>query len=163
MQCFSFLVFKFSLANCDLKLLRLSITKSPIFTLEIKQHISKIYYIILFIFSINPIPIQANTSPIYQFFPLTSLNTVISLQNFVTFTLNSFSTLLLKVKTMPSTNSKFMTLNHDLPSGNVFQQDNNKYEVMITSLTEILELPNFIHIRISTIQSELRKEIFLAM
>ena len=71
-----------------------------------------------------------------SFSPVTSTNVGISPQNFLTF----------------SANPKLLNLNQDHSSKKRFFWSNPyKIEVMITSLTQMLELPNFGHMTTSII------------
>ena len=86
-----------------------------------------------------------------SFNPVTSTKIGISPQNFLTFSFNHFSTLVLNFKAMPSVSPKLFNLNQKPLSKNWFFWSNSyKIEVMITSLIEMLELPNFGHMTKST-------------
>ena len=74
-----------------------------------------------------------------RFSPVTSTNVGISSQNFLTFSFNPFF-------------PKLMNLNQHHPAKKVvFWSNPYQIEVMITSLIEVLEVPNFGHITIFTI------------
>ena len=72
-------------------------------------------------------------------FSVTSANAEIRPKNFLTF---SFNTL------VPITSPKLLTLSQDHPSEKRFP---HKIEVIITSLTEMVELPNFDHMTAFTL------------
>ena len=81
----------------------------------------------------------AKRSP-YQFFsPVTSTNLRVSPQNFLTFSVNPFSTLMENLKAIPSVSLKLLNLNQEYPSKKLFffWSDPSKTEVMITSLIGI--------------------------
>ena len=97
---------------------------------------------------------QAKRPP-YQFSPVTSTNVGISPQNILTFSFNPFATLVENFKFVPNVSLKLLNVNQDHPSEKaVFLVKSN--EVVISSLKEMLELPNFGHINKSTIQFESR-------
>ena len=86
--------------------------------------------------------------PPIRFFPVTSTNP----QNFLTYSFNPFSTLVSNFKAIPSTSPKLLNLNQErLQKSWFFKSNRYKIEVLITSFTEILGLPNFGHITTSTI------------
>ena len=100
--------------------------------------------------------------PPTNFCPVTSTNVGISPQNFLTFSLNPFSTLLQNFKVVPSASHKLLNLNQDHPSKKRFSWSNAyKIEVVRTSVIEMLELPNFGHMSTSTIQFESSDNILL--
>ena len=88
--------------------------------------------------------------PPTSFSSVTSINVIINLQNFLTFSFNSFVTQ--NGKAMPIITSKLLKFNqeHCLKSW-FFLWNSYKIEAMITSLIEILELLNFGHMTLSTI------------
>ena len=93
---------------------------------------------------------EAKKGPLPVVSPVASTNIGISPQNFQTFIFNSFVTLVLT--SIPSASTKLLNLNRDDLSKKCFFGSNPyKIEVMITSLTEMLELPNFGHMMTSTI------------
>ena len=82
---------------------------------------------------------------LYQFLGL-------SQQNLLNFSFNPFTTLLYNFKTIPSDSPKLLSLNQGHPSKKqFFWSKPYKIEVMITSLIEILVLPNFSHMTTFTI------------
>ena len=91
--------------------------------------------------------------PPTSFSPVTSTNIGISPQNFLTFSFNTFATLVLNFKFVSSTSPKLSNLNQDHPSkkSGFSGQILIKLRFMITSLTKMLELPNFGHMTTSTI------------
>ena len=93
--------------------------------------------------------------PLYYFFSVTSPNVEISPHIFLTFSFNLFTTLLLNFKTISSISNKLLNFNQDHSSKNQFFWSNPyKIEVMITSVIEMLELPNFGQMTASTIYFE---------
>ena len=91
-------------------------------------------------------------SPLISFAPVFSTSVGLSPQNFLTFSFNPFSTLVLNFKVIPTASPKFLNLNQDHPSKKWFFWSNPyKIEVMITSLIEILGSPNFGHMTTSTV------------
>ena len=58
--------------------------------------------------------------PRISFFPVISKNVGITLQNFLTFTFNSFVTLVQNLNTMPTAGSKLLNLNQDRASKKLF-------------------------------------------
>ena len=89
--------------------------------------------------------------PPTSFFPVTYTNIGNSSQNFLTFSFNPFATLVSNSKAIPSVSPKLLNLNQDHSSKKWFFWSNPyKIEVMIASLIEMLELPNFGHIITST-------------
>ena len=84
--------------------------------------------------------------------PLTSTNVGISPHNFLVFSFNPFATLVQNFKATPNANPKLLNLNQDDPSKKwVFWSNPYKIDVMVTSLIEMLQLPNFGHMTTSTI------------
>ena len=93
---------------------------------------------------IYPIGWRSQNGPPTSFSPVTSTKVRLSSQNFLTFSFNLFVTLVQTFKAIPIVSSKLLSLNQDYPSKKVFFWSNPyKIEVMITSLIEMLELPNF--------------------
>ena len=88
-----------------------------------------------------------------RFSPVTSIDVRISPKNFLTFSFNTFTTLVQNFKVIPSASPILLTLNHQHPSNKLFFFWSHRYkiEVMINSLIEMLELPNFGQMIISTI------------
>ena len=73
-------------------------------------------------------------------------------KNFLTFNFNSFATLVSNFKAIPNASPKLLNLNQKHISKNLFFWSNHyKIEVMITSLIEIIDLPNFGQITFSTV------------
>ena len=69
---------------------------------------------------------------------------------FLTFNFNPFATLMQNFTFVPSVSPNLLNLNQDHPSKKRFFWSNPyKIEVMITSLTEMLEFPNFGHMTTS--------------
>ena len=98
---------------------------------------------IILLFCFMKIPKKASPN---SFSPVTSTNVGLSSKNFLPFTFNPFATLVQSFRIIPSDNPKLLNLNQDYPSKKVFFWSNcYKIEVMITSLEEMLELPNFGH------------------
>ena len=90
--------------------------------------------------------------PSTSFSPVTSTNVRISTQNFLTFSFNPFDRLVYNFKFVPSARPKLLDLNRDHPSKKQFFWSNPyKIEVMITSVIQMLELPNFGHMTTSII------------
>ena len=85
--------------------------------------------------------------PPTNFSPVTSTNVRISPENFLTFSFNPFTTLVLIVLTLLPNWYKFQ--GHTKIDRN-FWSNPYKIEVMIASLTEMLELPNFGHMTKTT-------------
>ena len=82
--------------------------------------------------------------PPTSFSPETSTKVGFSPQNFLTFSFNSFTTLVQNFDFLPTVSPKLLNLNQDHPSKKRFFWLNPyKIEVMITFLTEMLQLPNF--------------------
>ena len=52
----------------------------------------------------------------YQFFPLTATNVEFGPQNFLTFSFNTFATLVQNFKSVPSASPTLLNLNQDYPS-----------------------------------------------
>ena len=95
---------------------------------------------------------RGQKGPPTSFSPVTSTNVGICLLNFLTFSFNAFATLLQNFKAILSASPKLLNLNQDHPSKKWFFWSNPyKIKVMITSLIEMLELPNFSHMTASTI------------
>ena len=89
-------------------------------------------------------------SPPPNFSPVTSTNVAISPQNFLTF---RFCHTGVTCRFAPSASPKLLNLNQEHPSKKRFFWSNPyKIEVAITSLIEMLELPNFGHMNVSTIK-----------
>ena len=66
---------------------------------------------------VNPIQVVGGPKrPPTSFFPITSTNVKISYQNFLTFSFDSFPTLVPYFKSMSSTSNKLLNLNQDHPS-----------------------------------------------
>ena len=87
-----------------------------------------------------------------SFFSVTSTNIGIGPYDFLTFSFNSFATLVQNVKFVPSASPKLLNLDQDQPSKKQFFWSNPyKIEVMITFLIEMLQLPNFSHMTASII------------
>ena len=87
-----------------------------------------------------------------SFSPIPSTNVGISPQNFLTFSFNPFATLVQNFKLVPSASPKLLNLDQDHPSKKWFFWSNPyNIEVVITSLIEMLQLPNFGHMNMSTI------------
>ena len=83
---------------------------------------------------------------------VTSANGEVSPRNFLTFSFNPFSILVQNFKSVPSASPYILSLNQDQSSKNhFFWSSRYKIEVMITSFTEMLELPNFGHMKTFTI------------
>ena len=81
-----------------------------------------------------------------SFFPVTSINVGTSMQRFLTFCVILFATVLENFKNIPSASLKFLNFNQDHSSKiSFFWSNPQKIEVMITPLTEMLDLPNFGH------------------
>ena len=83
--------------------------------------------------------------PFYHFFsPVTSTNVEINPQDFLTFSFNPFAFLVWNVKAIPSASQKILNLNQEHPPKKWFLwPDRYEIEIMMTSLIEMLELPNF--------------------
>ena len=70
----------------------------------------------------------------------------------MTFNFSPFATLVQNFKFVPSASPKLLNLNQDHPLKKRFLRSNPyKIEVVITSLIQMLELPNFGHMNTSTI------------
>ena len=90
--------------------------------------------------------------PPNSFSPVTFTNVGIRTQNFLTLSFNPFSRLVQNFKFVSSACPKLLNLNQDHPSKKRFFWSNPyKVEVMITSLIQMLELPNFRHMTTSII------------
>ena len=97
-----------------------------------------------------------------SFSPVTSTNVGFGPQNFLTFSFNSFVTLVQNFKFAPSASPKFLNLNQDHSSKKRFFWSNSyKTEVMLTFLIEMLQLPNFGHMTTSIILFESRDKILM--
>ena len=95
---------------------------------------------------------RGTKSPPYQFSPITSTNAEVRPQDFVTFSFNTFATLMSNCKAILSASTRSLNLNQDHPQKKWFFWSNPyKIEVIITSLIEINELPDFGHMMPSTI------------
>ena len=91
-------------------------------------------------------------APPTNFPPITSTNVGISPQKFLAFSYNPLATLVENLKVIPSASLKLLNFNQDHHSKKWFFWSNPyKIEVIITSLIEVLELPNFGHMTTSTI------------
>ena len=97
-------------------------------------------------------------APPTNFSPVTSANVRIGPQNFLTFSFNPFDRLVENFKFVPSGNPKLLNFNQDHPS---FWSNPYKIDVMITSLIQMLELPNFGHMTTSTIKFGLYDKILM--
>ena len=86
-----------------------------------------------------------------SFSPVAYTNLGISPKSILPFTFNSFDILVEKFKAIPSASPKVLNLNQEDPSKKFFCSNAYKIEVMITSVIEILELPNLGHMTLSTI------------
>ena len=94
------------------------------------------------------------TPPILtNFSPVTSANVGISPQNFLTFSFNPFATLVQNFKAIRRASPKLLNFERRPPCKKKWFFWSNPYntEVMITSLREMLELPNFGHMTTFTI------------
>ena len=103
---------------------------------------------------INPIQDGggAKSPPPTSFSPVTSTNVGFGSQNFLTFSFNPFATLVQNFKLVPSASPNLLNLDQDHPSKKWFFWSNPyNIEVVITSLIEMLQLPNFGHMNTSTI------------
>ena len=90
--------------------------------------------------------------PPNRYSPVTPTNVGISPEIFLTFRFNSFKPLVQNLKSITSASPKSWNLNQDHPSNDwFFWLISYRIEAMITSLIEMLELPNFGHMRKSTI------------
>ena len=92
--------------------------------------------------------------PSTSFSPVTSTNVGIRPQNFLTFSFNPFDRLVKNIKFVPSASPKLLNLNQEpLPCQKrlFFWLNPYKIKVMITSLIQMLELPNFGHMTTSII------------
>ena len=92
--------------------------------------------------------------PFTSFSPVTFTNVGIRPQNFLTFSFNPFDRLVKNFKFVPSASPKLLNLNQDpLPPQKrlFFWLNPYKTVVMITSLIQMLELPNFGHTTTSII------------
>ena len=90
--------------------------------------------------------------PPISFSSVTSANVGISPQSVLTFSFDPFATLVQNFKVEPISSPKLLNLNQDYPSKKGFYWSNlYKIELMMTSLTEMLELPNFSHMTTFTL------------
>ena len=96
---------------------------------------------------------QSGTPCPCKFLPVTSTNVGISHKNSLTFSFKPFPTLLKNFRFITSASTK-TTPPKSASSG-------HKIEIMIISLKEMLELPNFGHMTTSKIQFESRNKILL--
>ena len=95
---------------------------------------------------------QKDPPPPTRFFHITSTNVRISPQNFLAISFNPFAHWCKIFKFVLSASPKLLNLNQDNPSKRRFFLSNpHKIEVVITSLIEMLQLPNFGHMNTSTI------------
>ena len=96
------------------------------------------------------------------FFPVTSTDVRLSQHKFLTFSFNLLATLLQNLKVITSASPQLLNSNQDYPSKKWFFWSNPyKIKVLITSLIEMLEFPNFGHLIISGILFESHDKIFL--
>ena len=80
----------------------------------------------------------------------------------MTFNSNFSAMLVLNFKTIPSASPKLLNLNQKHPSKKLFFLSNpSEIEIMITSVIEMLYLPNFAQMTTLTIQFESRDKILL--
>ena len=99
-----------------------------------------------------------------SFSPVTSTNVGISSKNFLTFSFNIFATMVWNFKAIPSASPKLLAWIKTFPQNKwFFWSSLYKTEVMIISLIEMLELPNFSHITTFTKKFEWRDKILLVM
>ena len=108
-------------------------------------------------------PIQDRVGPPTSFSSVTSAKIGISPQNFLTFSSNTFPQCckiyyqVFKFKFISSASPKLLNLNQDhLSKKRFFWSNPYKIVVIITSLSEMLELQNFGHMTTFTLQFELR-------
>ena len=110
-------------------------------------------------------PIRGKKPPSTRFPTVTSINVGIRPQNFLTFSFNHFATLVQSFRTITSAVPKLLNLNQEHHSKKLVFLVNwsnpYKFEVIITSLIEILHLPNFGHMTTYTIKLESRDKILL--
>ena len=86
-----------------------------------------------------------------SFYLVTYTNVGINPQIYLSFSFNHFSTLVSISKAISSASSNLLNLNQDLPQKMwSFWPNPYKTEVMITSLIDVLVLPNFGHATIYT-------------
>ena len=91
-------------------------------------------------------------APSTSFSPVTFRNVGISPKSILNFSFTPFSALVQNFRVMPSVSPELLNLNHERPSKNWFLCSNPyKIEVMITSLIEMLGLPNFGHTATTTV------------
>ena len=88
--------------------------------------------------------------PLASFSSVTSRNVEISPQKVLTFSFNLFATLVSNFKVISSVSPKLLNLNQEDPSKKNWSNP-YKIEVMITSLIEMLDLPNSGHLTTSTV------------
>ena len=94
-------------------------------------------------------------APPISFLPVTFTDIGISSRNFLTFHFNTFSPLVQNFTFVPSPSPKLLNLNQDHSSKKRFFWLNSyKIKVVITSIIQMLELPNFGHMNTSTIKFE---------
>ena len=90
------------------------------------------------------------SKPPTSFFPATSTSIGISPRTFLTFSLHPFVTLVWNFKAIPGFSPRLLNLNQEHPLKKlVFRSNPYKIKVTITSLIEMLELPNFGHLTIT--------------
>ena len=83
-------------------------------------------------------------APPTSFSPVTSTNVGIRSQNFLTFRFNPFDKLVQNFKFVARASPKLLNLNEDHPSKKKRFFWSNPYKIeVITSLIQMLELPNF--------------------
>ena len=108
----------------------------------------KLYALILFMMGWGR---GQKAPPPTSFSPVTSRNVRIS-PHLLTFSCNSFASLMLNFNTIPSASPKLLNLNQKHSSKKWFFWSNRyKMQVMITFFIGMLELPNFGHMTTSTI------------
>ena len=69
----------------------------------------------VFIVSVNSIQVAVKKGPPTSFSPVTSANVASSPQNFLTFIVHPFATLVYNFKAIPSASPKLLNLNQDHP------------------------------------------------
>ena len=110
-------------------------------------------------------PIRGKNPPSTRFPTVTSINVGIRPQNFLTFTFNHFVTLVQNFRTIASAIPKLLNLNQEHHSKKLVFLVNwsnpYKFEVIITSLIEMLHLPNFGHMTTYAIKFESRDKVLL--
>ena len=98
---------------------------------------------------INPIE-DGGDMPPTSFSPVSSTNGGINPLNFFTLRFNPFAALVQNFKFVSRASSKLLNLNQDHPSEKQFFWSNPyKFKVMITFVSEMLQLPNFGHMTAS--------------